>query len=163
MISIEDLKKIFLLENLTDKMLEKMLPLTEGRQYKERDLIYEEGEKAVNFYMLNRGKILLEVELSEMIIISLGSIKTGYSFGWSSLIPGSSHTNYAVCTEPCDVFAIPGESFLGLLNEDHTMGFLVMQGVMRVLQGRLERRTGQFLKVMSRHPEIGKLLGYGAQ
>ena len=162
MVSIDDLKKIFLLQNLTDKMLEKIALLTEPQQYKDREVVFEEGGEAENFYMLKRGKILLEVELSEMIIISLGSIKTGYSFGWSALIPGSSHTSYAVCTEPCEVFAIPGESFRGLLDDEHTMGYLVMSGVMRVLKGRLNRRTGQFLKVMTKHPEIGRLLGLEA-
>jgi CRP/FNR family cyclic AMP-dependent transcriptional regulator len=160
MISIEDLKRIYLLQNLTDEMLEKMLPLTEVRQYKERELVFEEGEKANSFYMLKRGKILLEVELSETIIVSLGSIKTGYSFGWSSLVPDSTHTSYAVCTEPSEVLIIPGGSFRGLLDEDHTMGYLIMDGVTQVLKGRLNRRTGQFLKVISRHPEIGALLGY---
>ena len=91
--------------------------------------------------------------------ISLGSIKSGYSFGWSALLPGSSHTSYAICTEPCEVLTMPGTKFLNLLNSDHTMGYRVMEGVVRILKNRLERRTGQFLKVMSKHPDIQKLLG----
>ena len=159
MVSIEDLKKIFLLENLTDEMLEKILPMTQLRQFKEREVIFEEDQRADDFYMLKRGKILLEVEISEIIIISLGSIKSGYSFGWSALIQGSSYTSYAVCSEPCEVFAIPGKSFLELLSEDHTMGYIVMQEVAKILKNRLERRTEQFVKVMRKHPDIQKLLG----
>lgn len=159
MVTIEDLRNIYLLQNLSDEMLGRMLPMVHAYQFKEREVIFEEGERADNFYMLKRGKILLEVEISEAIIISLGSIKSGYSFGWSALIPGSSYTSYAVCTEPCDVLSVPGNSFLGLLHQDHTMGYILMESVVKILKNRLERRTGQFLKVMSKHPDIQKLLG----
>ena len=159
MVSMEDIKAIYLLADLTDQILEEMSSMTELRQFKEREVIYEEGDSAENFYMLKRGKILLEVEVSKQIIISLGSIKSGYSFGWSALIPDSKHTSYAVCTEPCDVLITPGEKFLDLLNKDHAMGFVFMEGVMKILKNRLDRRTGQFLKVMTKHPDIQKLLG----
>ncbi len=159
MISLEDLKKIYLLQNLSGEMLERVLPMAQLHPFKEREVIFEEGEKADNFYMLHRGKLLLEVEISETMIISLGSIKSGYSFGWSALLSGSTYTSYAVCTEPCEVITVPGKEFMGLLKEDHTMGFRVMEFTAKILKNRLERRTGQFLKVMSKHPDIQRLLG----
>ena len=159
MVSMEDVKAIPLLEGLTDQILERICPMSEIRQFKEREVIFEEGDRAENFYSLKRGKILLEVEVAKQIIISLGSIKSGYSFGWSALIPGSSHTSYAVCAEPCEVLITPGNKFLELLNEDHTSGHRFMNGVMKILKNRLDRRTGQFLKVMTKHPDIQKLLG----
>jgi CRP-like cAMP-binding protein len=159
MISIEDLRRIYLLQNLSDEMLGRILPMVHAHNFDNGEVVFEEGERADNFYMLKRGKILLEVEITEAIIISLGSIKSGYSFGWSSLIPGSSYTSYAVCSEACDVLSVPGNSFLGLLHQDHTMGYIIMEGVIKILKNRLERRTGQYLKVMSKHPDIQKLLG----
>lgn len=159
MVSKEELRGIYILENLTDEMLEKIQPLIEPLQFKEREVVFEEGERAENFFFLKRGKILLEVEISEMIIISLGSIKSGYSFGWSALLSAPSYTSYAVCTEPCEVLAIHGQKFLNLLHEDHTMGLRVMEFAAKILKNRLERRTAQFLKVMSKHPDIQKLLG----
>ena len=159
MVSMEDTKAIYLLDGLSEQILTKICPLSETRQYKEREVIFEEGDRAENFYSLKRGKILLEVEVAKQIIISLGSIKSGYSFGWSALIPGSSHTSYAVCAEPCEVFCTPGNKFLDLLKEDHTSGFLFMTEVTKILKNRLDRRTGQFLKVMTKHPDIQRLLG----
>jgi len=159
MASMDEIKAVYLIADLTDEILEKIQPMTEIRQFKEREVIYEEGDKAENFYSLKRGKILLEVEVSKQIIISLGSIKSGYSFGWSALIPGSSHTSYAVCTEPCEVLITPGNKLLELLNEDHTSGYRLMNEAMKILKNRLDRRTGQFLKVMTKHPDIQKLLG----
>ena len=159
MVSLEDLRKIYLLQNLSDAMLERILPLVKEHHFNERDVVFNEGQKAEKFYMLKQGKLLLEVEVSEMIIISLGSIKSGYSFGWSALIPGSSHTSYAVCSEPCECYSVNGSSFLGVLQQDHTMGYILVEGVVKILKNRLERRTDQFLKVMAKHPDIQKLLG----
>ena len=159
MVSMDDVKAIYLLEELADQLQEKICPMSEIRQYKEREVIFEEGDRAENFYMLKRGKILLEVEVAKQIIISLGSIKSGYSFGWSALIPGSTHTSYAVCSEPCEVLIIPGDKFLALLKEDNSSGYRFMNEVMKILKNRLDRRTGQFLKVMTKHPDIQKLLG----
>ena len=157
MISFEDLKRIYLLENLNDSMLGKMLPFIQLHLFGERAVIFKEGQKAEDFYMLLKGKMLLEVEVSETINISVGSVKPGYSFGWSALFPGSSYTSYAVCVEPCEVFSIPGDRFLNLFEGDHTMGYRVMEGIVNIFKHRFERRTTQFLDAMRAHPDIQKL------
>ena len=54
MVSMEDLRKIYLLENLSDEMIETMLPITELSHFEEREVIFEEGQNAENFYMLKR-------------------------------------------------------------------------------------------------------------
>ena len=160
MASIEQLKKIRLFENLTDGMLEQILPLTHEQSFAEREIIYEPGIDASHFYSLTTGKVLLQTELASALIISLGAIKPGYSFGWSSLLPGPIHTSLAVCMEPCDILVLPGDKFKALLDQDHTMGFLVMQKIATILENRLERRTAQFVKVITRHPDIATLLGF---
>ncbi len=158
MVSFEELKKILLLEDLDDSMLGKMLPFTQMHLFGDRAVIFKEGQRAEDFYMLLKGKVVLEVGASESIMISLGSIKSGYSFGWSALLGGSSsHTSDAICVEPCEVIAIPGNTFMHLLEENHSMGYRIMLGVATILKRRLERRTGQFLKTLRAHPDIGKL------
>ncbi|MFO7985518.1 MAG: Crp/Fnr family transcriptional regulator [Desulfatiglandaceae bacterium] len=159
MVSIEELRKIRVLDNLTQPMLENMRPLTELNLFGERHVVYEKGDPAEYFYMLLKGKMILEVEASEGLMISLGALKPGYSFGWSSLFPGSEYSSYAVCVESCEIMAIPGDKFLELLDKDHTIGYKFMSTVVSILKRRLERRTGQFIQVMSKHPDLQKLMG----
>jgi CRP/FNR family cyclic AMP-dependent transcriptional regulator len=159
MVSIQDLRRVMLFQDLTDPMLEKLLPMVQAQSLGEREIIYEPGNAAEHFYSLKRGKVLLEAEVAPAIIISLGAIKSGYSFGWSALLPSAPHTSYAVSAEPSEIFVMPGAKFLALLDQDHTMGYLVMQKMGRILENRLERRTAQFLNVITRHPEIATLLG----
>jgi len=153
-VSTEDIKTIYLLQRLTDPLLEKVRPMIESKFYEDRDVIFREGEKAERFFMLLKGKILLEVQASEAMMIVLGAIKPGYSFGWSGLIPGESYTTYAIAAEPSEVLILEGEKFLALMEEDHTIGYRIMQGVVNILKRRLERRTDQFLRTLRRHPDI---------
>lgn len=159
MASIEQLKRIRLFEDLTDSMLEQILPLAQEQSFAEREIIYEPGSEASYFYSLITGKVLLQTELSSALIISLGAIKPGYSFGWSALLPGPAHTSLAVCMEPSEILVMPGDEFKTLLDKDHTIGFLVMQKAATILENRLERRSAQFIKVITKHPEIAMLLG----
>jgi CRP/FNR family transcriptional regulator, cyclic AMP receptor protein len=159
MVSVEDLIKIKVLDNLTQPMLESMQPLTRLHLFEEGHVVYKEGDPAEYFYMLIKGKVNLEVEAAETLIISLGAIKPGYSFGWSSLLPGSQHSTTAMCVETCEILAIPGDDFLKLLEKDHTIGYKFMSSVVSILKRRLERRTNQFIRVMTKHPDLRKLMG----
>jgi CRP-like cAMP-binding protein len=159
MVSKKDLKEIALFQDLTDPMLERLVPMTRTESLDERQIIYEEGTAAKELYCLKRGKVLLEAELAPGVIISLSAIKPGYSFGWASFFPAATHGSYAVCGEPSDILAISGKEFVALLDADPKMGYLVMQKSAKILENRLEHRTQQFLKVITKHPEIGALLG----
>ncbi|MCB2187732.1 MAG: cyclic nucleotide-binding domain-containing protein [Deltaproteobacteria bacterium] len=155
MATLNDLKKIYLLQDLTDPMLEKMLPKVAESRLDTKQVVFEEGQAADNFYMLKSGKVLLKVDVSPTVTISLGSVKPGYSFGWSSLLgEGATFTSQAVCAEPSDLLVIPGPGFREILDADQIMGYRVMDGVVRILEQRLRRRTDQFIKTLRRQMEI---------
>jgi len=156
MASIDDLKQIYLLQNLEKQMLERLAPLAQIKQYEEKDVIFEEGQEADNFFMLVSGKVLLKVDISAAVTISLGAVKPGYSFGWSSLL-GLDYTSQAACAEPCEVLLIKGAAFKEVMDSDHTMGYQVMEGVVRILENRLKRRTEQFIKTLRKQMEIWDL------
>ena len=158
MVSSHDLKKINLLQNLSDEALEKILSITKHREFKDGEIIFKQGDPADALYLLKRGKVLLEVDISEIVSISLGSVKTGFSFGWSALMGGSNYTSHAICSEPCEVLTVPGKELQDLLEQDHTVGYHIMMGLAQIISSRLERRTDQFLKVMAKHPDIQKFL-----
>ena len=113
MIAFDDLRKILVLENMSNGMMGKMVPLLQMRVFSERDIVFQQGDDADLFYMLKEGKVLLEVDASESISVSLGAMKAGFSFGWSSLFPGSTYTSTAVCVEPSEVIAIPEGTLSG--------------------------------------------------
>ena len=157
MVSAQELKKIYLVRHLDEAELEKIRPLCSIRIFSEKAVIFEQGQYADGFYMLLKGKVLLEVELTENIMISLGSVKPGYSFGWSSLFTGSKYTTSALCSEPCEVISLPADKLIDLMDKDPVLGYKLMKGALEILRNRLAKRTDQFLKILRMHPDMQAL------
>lgn len=157
MVSREDLRSILVLRYLSDEMLDKIIPIVDILHFEDREVIFKEGDKGALFYLLKRGKVVLEKRISEKLSFSAGSVKPGYSFGWSAMLEEGNYTLNAIATEPCEVYAIKGEKIKKILNEDHTMGYILNQGLIRVLKGRLDHRTEQFIRVLTQHPDIKSL------
>jgi CRP-like cAMP-binding protein len=157
MVSREDLKRILVLRYLSDEMLDKIIPIVDILYFDEREVIFKEGDKGIRFYLLKRGKVVLEKRISDKLSFSAGSVKPGYSFGWSAMLEEGEYTLNAIAAEPCEVFSVSGEKIKKLLNEDHSMGYILNQGLLRVLKKRLDHRTEQFIRVLTQHPDIKSL------
>ncbi len=159
MVTRRELKEIVILGYLTEAMLDKMLPYIRSERFEEGDVIFKEGDPGESFYMLKKGKVLLEQRISDKIRISVASVKPGYAFGWSALLSETApYTLDAICSEASEVFSIHRNDIRRLLDEDHSMGYFLMQRIVVVVKKRLDRRTEQFLKVISAHPDIKPLM-----
>lgn len=158
MVSRSDVKNIVIFSYFTEDMIQKLLPEIELLRFKNGEIIFRRGEPANAFYSLRRGKILLEQRISEKVTISMGTVKPGYSFGWSSMLGDEKFTLDTVCGEPCEVLSIRTKTLLAMLEEDHNMGYRFMQQLMRMLKRRLDTRTELLLKLLSNHPDIQPLI-----
>ena len=74
------------------------------------------------------------------------------------LQPYSRYTSDAICTEPCELFAISGEDLNNLLDADHDMGYMISRRLIRVISRRLRHRTEQFIRIIKQHPDIENLV-----
>ncbi len=157
MISKDDFKNNNIFCNLTDEMIDKILPLAEIANFEQRDFVFKEGDVVENFYMMKRGTVLIEQKLTDKMTVTAGTITAGESFGYSSIFSEGLYSTNAVCSDQCEVIVINGERLNDLLKADHSMGFYVMQNIIAVLNNRLSRRTDQFLKAVSTHPDIHEL------
>ncbi|MDX9785558.1 MAG: cyclic nucleotide-binding domain-containing protein [Desulfobacterales bacterium] len=157
MVSVHELKKIVILGYLTDGMVEKLRPLVNVLRFEEGDAIFREGDPANYFYMLKQGKILLVKRLSDSITVSLGAIQPGYSFGWSAMLEVDAYRSNALCAEPSEVYSVRGEKLKAVLDKDPAMGYLLMQRLLRVIKNRYDRRTEQFVKIITSHPDLKNL------
>ena len=157
MINKESLAGIHILNDLTDEMLERLVPHIEPQQYGAREVIFREGDRSEYFYMLKEGKILLEKRISNKITVSIASIKAGFSFGWSSMVNEPLRLD-AVCSEPSVIYALNAKEAHEQMEADPHMGYLIYKELIRIVQRRLDLRTEQFARVISKHPHIEPLL-----
>ncbi len=157
MISREDLKEIVILGFLDDSMLNKILPFVSLKTYQIGEAVFKEGNHADRFFMLKKGKVLLEKRLSDKMTVSVDSIKAGYSFGWTAMLEEDVYTSDAVCAEVCEVLSIHRDDLLNLMNTDHVLGYIISQRLLRVIKKRLDHRTEQFIRAIQSHPDMRSL------
>ena len=157
MVSLNELKKIWLMATLEDPLLEKIRPLAQLRLFGENAVLFEQGQEADTLYMLLIGKVLLELKASDAIMISLDAMKPGDPFGWSAFVPGSFYTTTATCSEPCELIIISGTELREIMEKDYLLGYRITEGVLKILQSRLFTRTDQFLKTFKQLPDMTRL------
>jgi CRP-like cAMP-binding protein len=74
------------------------------------------------------------------------------------MLDGEEYSIDAVCAEPCKVFTLGDKEIRALFEEDHSLGFLMSQRLLRIIKKQYDIRTEQFLKTLRHHPEISNLL-----
>ena len=157
MVSRSDIREIVIFKRLTDEMIAKLQPEMELLRFAEGEMIFRSGENADMFYSLKRGKILLEQRVLDKVTISVGSVKPGYSFGWSALLGDQKFTVDTVCGEPCEVLRIRATTLFEMIEEDYEMGYRLMHRLLHMVRTRLDGRTELLLKVILDHPDMQTL------
>ncbi|MCP3901775.1 MAG: cyclic nucleotide-binding domain-containing protein [Desulfobacteraceae bacterium] len=158
MIAVKDLKKFVMLGYLSEEMLTSLIPITEILNFDEDEMIFKQGEKANRLYFVKRGKVLLEHKVTDTLTISMSSVEPGFSFGWSSMLENDVYSSNAICAEPCQVYTYRDHKLKELMNEDHSIGFVISQRLLYVLKKRFDVRTSQLIKMIKFHPDISNLL-----
>jgi CRP-like cAMP-binding protein len=153
----QDLKQIVMLTYLTEPMRKNLADIIDVLKYDKDEMIFREGEPAERFFMLRQGSVLLEQRISENATACVGSIKPGYSFGWSAMVEDGLYTTDAVCVELSDVFSFRREKICNLFERDPEMGFLFYQRLLVIIKKRLDYRTEQFRRAIMNHPDMQQL------
>ena len=157
MITKKDLKQIVMLTYLTDPMLDKLSQIIDFLKFDRDEILFQENDPAERFYMMKSGNVLLEQRISEKVTACIGSIKPGYSFGWSAMIEDGLYTVDAVCVEPSEIFSFKRDKIQMLFLEDPEMGLRMYQRLLVIIKKRLDYRTGQFRQAIKNHPDMQSL------
>ena len=157
MVTREDLKQIVMLTYLTDPMLDNLAQIIDVLKFDHNEIIFRSNDPCDRFYMVKSGNVLLEQRISDHVTAFVGSIKPGFSFGWSAMIEESVYTVDAVCLEPAEIYSFKKEKIKKLFAQDPDMGFRMYQRVLVIMKKRLDYRTEQFRQAIKNHPELQNL------
>jgi CRP/FNR family cyclic AMP-dependent transcriptional regulator len=157
MVTTQHLKEMVIMTHLKDDMLDRIISITDVLIFEDQEFIFRQGDIADRFYLVKRGKVLLEQRLAEKITVSVGSIKPGFAFGWSTMIEEGYYTTDAVCAEPCEIYSMKGDKIRALCDKDPYMGYLLTRRLLVILKKRYDHRTDQFIKVLKQNPDMKEL------
>jgi CRP-like cAMP-binding protein len=112
------------------------------------ETLFREKENAKYVYILLKGKVRIQVQLSSKpknVAITVLT-QPGQLIGWSGLVPEQHYTAAAICQEDTELIAIEGTKFMSALERDPVMGFKVMRKISEVISSRLRNIQRNVLK-----------------
>ena len=154
MVQRDDLKQIVMLTYLSDEMLDQLTTIVDILKFDREEVLFRQNQWADRFYMMRSGLILLEQKISEDVTAIVGSIKPGYSFGWSAMVEDGTYTVDAVCVEPSEVLSFKREKIDRMMQQNPQMGLILYQRLLVIIKKRLDYRTEQFRQAIMNHPEM---------
>ena len=145
------LKRCEVFVGLEDADLQKIAQLQSWQKnsYNAGDYIFRQDTMARDFFILEEGEVNLlltvEADISNSTKeIPVDNVTTGDVFGWSSLVAPHALTMSAICIKPSTVFTVSGTELITLLDQDHTLGYDVMKGLVRVIGARFRDLRRRF-------------------
>ena len=138
---------------LSEDQIEKLVPLCEERSFDAGLRIITEGGEAASFYIIEQGKVALEMEIrigartrKQAVIDVLGANEV---FGWPALSDMPVHDNSAIAIENSKLLVFNGAQVRTLWDKDADLGHKVIQEVIKLVSDRLSKAKRTLAHVLS--------------
>jgi CRP-like cAMP-binding protein len=156
--AIHILSQFPIFEHLTDDELDRVADLCRMEVYEAGAAIHEEGSAAEYLYIVQEGKVTLEMELELQPYASprqttIEVVTEGQAFGWSALVEPHTRTLSARCMERTKLIVLRGSELLDLFDSEPHIGYRVLEGIARIVASRL-KDTRQKLTDFLRGEEV---------
>ncbi|MBI4297770.1 MAG: Crp/Fnr family transcriptional regulator [Chloroflexi bacterium] len=143
MTSKQVFKECPVFDSLSEADLERLAAISLSQEWGAGVTIFTEGSPAKDLYVLERGKVALQMQLpsaqpqfSKRITVDVAT--KGDVFGWSAVVEPHKYTMSAVCLEPTKALAMDGFKLRNLLKGDQRVGYEVLSRLIGVVASRLD-------------------------
>lgn len=139
--------------NVSDAQMGKIEALCKEQSFEAGMRILSEGDTSPNFYIVESGKIALEMEIrigsrtKRQAVIDV--IEKNGVFGWSALTDLPVHTMSATASENSTLLVFDGQSVRRLCDEDSDLDHKVMQELVKLVSDRLSQAKRTLAHVLS--------------
>jgi CRP-like cAMP-binding protein len=126
------------LKGMAPRQLEQLAESALRMQFEAGQQIFREGDQANRFFIILKGRVLLESEGEDGSMIPIQTLGPGDDLGWSWLFePYYLHFN-ARTIEPTDVLFFYATRLRQQCEEDPALGYELMKRIAKVVVRRLE-------------------------
>lgn len=138
----QSLSKCDIFSRLSSSELEKIASTTVEVQYEAGSTLFEEGDAATELFILQEGKVALQMtllkeqaQMSRRITVDVSS--SNEIVGWSAIVEPYIYTLSAVCLQKISALSISSVALRQLLEDDPKIGFAFVSGLLKVVASRL--------------------------
>ena len=133
MVEAIELAKFYLFNLFSEEQLVEFAEISEKKNYKKYDHIYERGDHAKHLFVVNEGLVSLRrIEPGDDVGIGFEMRKSGDLFGAASFMHPQHYTLTAVCLEDTEIIAINAEKLSGLCEKNPAVGYRLMLKIAQV-------------------------------
>lgn len=154
MVKIEDLKRINMLRDVPDHLLEILSKEAHLNIYGVDTQLMTIHERVDTFFMLIMGQVAIKKELTPNVDAIFDYIQSGSSFGISALMEGSTAFYTAVCQEPCEVITLSGQRIRELFKNNDELAYYMLQGAARQYKKKMDIRAKMIMRTLDENPEL---------
>lgn len=121
------LRQAELFKGMNRGFVKGIMDLTKKESFKEGDILFTEGDRAEEFFILLRGRVKLSIGEGGRIVHVVG--RPGEAFGWSSLVGRDAYTASAKCMAPTKLLKMGREDIQRILEDDPANGLVFVKRV----------------------------------
>lgn len=121
----------------------------ERRRLAPGEALFLEGDRATRLYILDQGKLSLEVDVPGEGTRVLMTAGPGEVFGWSALMEPHLETATARATVPSEVLVIEAQPLLDSLESNHRLGLDLYRTLASVVAARLRATRAKMAQMVA--------------
>jgi CRP/FNR family transcriptional regulator, cyclic AMP receptor protein len=128
--------------------------------FNQGEMILHQGEQANRFYLIEKGKVVLEAngDSGERVIIE--ALGPGHLLGWSCLFPPYIWHFTARAVEPTEAIFFYGSIVREYCDHDHSLGYELFKRVSAIMIERLHAAREKMLAIRKRAPACSRLCNH---
>jgi CRP/FNR family cyclic AMP-dependent transcriptional regulator len=160
MVDVAELKKFEIFGAFSDKQLENLAEITQKKNYKAKEHVYEHGERAKFMFVVNKGLVSLrELKPGDQIGIAFEMRERGELFGMACFMRPQEYTLTGVCMEDSEVLAIDADQLYDLCEVDPALGYKLMKKIAQLYFERYKFAKRQLYEMVKSPTIITALPG----
>jgi CRP/FNR family transcriptional regulator len=148
-VTADDLKKIRFFDNYTDKQLDTIAAISSIKEFKVKDILFEQYDELVDVYVLLEGSLSLGISLANDKRIHLGTIEEGQFFSWSAVFKPYISTAWVMTVTPAKVISIDAKKLNQEIEKDCDFGFKTMSKIAQTISQRLSDTRFQLMNQLT--------------
>jgi CRP-like cAMP-binding protein len=147
--TIEDLKNVRFFDNYTDDQLNIFMGISTIKQFKVKEILFEQYDELKEIYILVSGCLSLGISISNEKRIRLGTLEDGQLFSWSAVFSPYISTAWVMSTCPTKVLAIDARKLTSEFERNCEFGFKTMSKIAQTISHRLSDTRFQLMNQLT--------------
>jgi CRP-like cAMP-binding protein len=127
--------------------------------FKAGEILFREGEAADRFYLIEKGKVVLESGAGYGAPVVLETIGAGDLLGWSWMMPPYVWHFTARAIEPTEAIHFAGTILREYCEKDHSLGFELHKRMSAVMMKRLQAARKKMLAIHVHGEKLERVVG----